>query len=54
MSLLFKNGDSVVYADGVVACIVEGGLQGVAKGTTYVQKRIAETDCIVSYKIIVE
>ena len=52
--LACENGDSYVFADGVVACIADGGLQGVAKGTTYVQKHIAETKCIVAYKVIVE
>ena len=42
------------FADGVVARISEGGLQGVAKGTTYIQKHIAEADCIVAYKVVVE
>ena len=52
--LACENGDSFVFADGVVARIADGGLQGIAKGTTYVQKRIAETDCIVAYKVVVE
>ena len=52
--LACENGDSFVFADGVVARIAEGKLQGVAKGTTYVQKHIAETDCIVAYKVLVE
>ena len=52
--LVCENGDSFVFADGVVARIAEGKLQGVAKGTTYVQKRIAETDCIVAYKVLIE
>lgn len=48
-----ENGDSFVFADGVTACIVEGKLKGMTKGTTYVQKHIAETDCIVAYKLVV-
>ena len=52
--LACENGDSFVFADGVVARIAEGKLQGVTKGTTYVQKRIAETDCIVAYKVLIE
>ena len=52
--LACENGGNFVFADGVVARIVEGKLQGVAKGTTYVQKHIAETNCIVAYKVIVE
>lgn len=52
--LACENGDSFVFADGVVARITDGGLQGVAKGTTYVQKQIAELDCIVAYKVLIE
>ena len=52
--LVYENGDSFVFADGVVARIVEGGLQGVIKGSTYVQMHIAETDCIVAYKVLIE
>lgn len=52
--LACENGDSFAFADEVVACTVEGKLQGAAKGTTYVQKRIAETDCIVAYKVLIE
>ena len=52
--LACENGDNFVFADGVVARIADGGLQGIAKGTTYVQKRIAETDCIVAYKVLIE
>ena len=52
--LACENGDNFVFADGIVASIADGGLQGIAKGTTYVQKRIAGTDCIVAYKVIVE
>ena len=52
--LVCENGDSFVFADGVVACIIEGGLQGTSKGTTYIQKRMAETNCTVVYKVIVE
>ncbi len=54
MLLLFKNGDSFAFADGVVARIAGGRLQGIAKGTTYIQKHILETNCIVAYKVIVE
>lgn len=52
--LVYENGDSFVFADGVVARIVEGGLQGVIKGSAYVQMHIAETDCIVAYKVLIE
>lgn len=52
--LACENGDSFVFADGVVARVVEGGLQGVTKGKTYIQKHIADTNCIVSYQVVVE
>ena len=49
--LACENGDSFVFADGVVARIADGGLQGLTKGTTYVQKHLAQTDGIVAYKV---
>ena len=52
--LACENGDSFVFADGIVARVVKGELRGIAKGTTYVQKRIAKTDCIVAYKVLIE
>lgn len=52
--LTFENGDSFVFADGIYARIVQGGLQGVTKGTTYVQKYIAETNQKIAYKVVVE
>jgi len=52
--LAFSNGDSFVFADGVVARITEEGLQGVSMGTTYVQLYIAESNCIIAYKVVVE
>ncbi|MBR0036295.1 MAG: hypothetical protein IJP70_01500 [Bacteroidales bacterium] len=51
--LACENNGSFVFVDGVIACIVDGGLQGVAKGTTYVLKHIDETDCIMAYKVVV-
>lgn len=52
--LAFTNGDYFVFADGVIVRIIEEGLQGVAMGTTYVQKYNAESDCIIAYKVVVE
>lgn len=52
--LVCENDDNFVFADGVVALIAEGGLQGVAKGVAYVQKYVSETNQIVAYKVIVE
>ena len=53
-SLVCENGDSFVFADGIIVHIVQGGLQGVTKGTTYVQKYIAETNQKIAYKVVVE
>ena len=53
-SLTCENGDSFVFADDVVSSIVDGDLQGKAKGTTYIQKNIAKISQIVAYKVIVE
>ena len=46
--------DSFVFADGIIVHIVQGGLQGVTKGTTYVHKYIAETNQKIAYKVVVE
>lgn len=53
-SLAFSNGNKFVFADGVIVCITEEGLQGVSMGTTYVQLYIAESNCIIAYKVVVE
>ena len=49
-----SDGDAFVFADGVRARIADGALFGVARGTTYVQKFIAQSNIIVSYKVVVE
>lgn len=46
--------DSFVFADGVTASIAEGKLQGLAAGTTYIQKHFSETNKTVAYKVVVE
>ncbi len=48
------NGDSFVFADGVIAAIEDNKLKGVAKGTTYIQKYDAATKMVLSYKVVVE
>ena len=54
-SMQCNNGDSFIFADGVTAKIaVDGALEGVLPGTTYVEKLIAETNSIFAYKVIVE
>lgn len=49
-----EEGDSFVFADGVIAAIEDNKLKGIAKGTTYVQKYNATSNTILSYKVIVE
>lgn len=53
-TLACENGDSFVFADGVTATIHDNKLVGLAIGVTYVQKYIADSDAIFSYKVIVE
>ena len=48
------EGDSFVFADGVIAAIEDNKLKGIAKGTTYIQKYDATTKKILSYKVVVE
>lgn len=52
--LACEDGDYFVFANGVTVRIVEGKLKGMTKGTTYIQKYIAETGSIVAYKVVVE
>ena len=52
-SLACNDGDSFVFADGVVVRITGNKLVGLSKGTTYVQKKIGNTN-ILSYKVVVE
>ena len=52
--LVCESGDSFLFADGVIASIANGCLQGEIKGTTYVLKSIEKTSKIVAYKVIVE
>lgn len=52
--LACENGDSFVFADGIIANIVNGRLQAVSVGTTYILKYYAETKLIMAYKVIVE
>jgi|GEM_PF-2536628 len=48
------EGDSFVFADGVIAAIEDNKLKGIAKGTTYIQKYDAATKMVLSYKVVVE
>lgn len=49
-----EEGESFVFADGVIASIKDNRLVGLAAGVTYVQKYIASCDAIFSYKVMVE
>lgn len=53
-SLTCAEGDSFVFADGVVVSIEDNKLLGISPGTTYVQKQSATTNRIYAYKVIVE
>ncbi len=48
------NNKSFIFADGVIASVVDNKLQGLTIGTTYVQIYNAKDDSIVSYKVVVE
>ena len=52
-SLECDNDDNFVFADGVVVRIINGKLQGVSEGKTYILKYNAEKMLILSYKVIV-
>ena len=52
--LTCSDGDSFIFADGVVTTISDNKLQGIAPGVTYIQKHLAANNSILSYKVIVE
>ena len=49
-----EGSDRFVFADGVVVSITDEKLQGVSRGTSYIQKYVADTNGIVAYKVEVE
>lgn len=53
-SLTCAEGDSFVFADGVVVSIEDNKLLGISPGTTYVQMQSATMSRIYAYKVIVE
>ena len=53
-SFVCEDGESFVFADGVVAKIEDGKLMGILPGTTYVEKLVFATNTIHAYKVIVE
>ena len=52
-TLTCQEGDSFIFADGVRATIQDNKLVGLSAGETYIQKYIAASKSIVSYKLIV-
>ena len=53
-SLTCDNGDSYVFADGVIARVEGNQLYGVATGETYILKMLDSTQIIVGYKVVIE
>lgn len=49
-----EEGDSFIFVDGVVVAVQDNRLVGLTSGTTYIQKYIAASKSILSYKVIVE
>ena len=47
------DGNSFVFAGGTIANIIDGKLKGMAIGTTYTQKYVAESNLILAYKVVV-
>ena len=52
-TLTCQEGDSFIFADGVRATIQDNKLVGLMPGETYIQKYIADSKRIVSYKVVV-
>ena len=52
--LACEDDDSFIFADGVVATIQDNKLMGLLAGETYIQKYIAASKSILSYKVVVE
>jgi hypothetical protein len=52
-TLTCEEGDSFIFADGVKVAIQDNKLVGLSTGETYIQKYIAASKRIVSYKVIV-
>lgn len=53
-SISCAEGDSFVFADGVVASISDDKLIGVEKGSSYILKYFTATNTIVAFRVIVE
>ena len=52
--LTCEDGDTFVFSDGVTIAIQDNKLVGLKAGVTYIQKRIAASNTILSYIVIVE
>lgn len=53
-SAKFDKGDSIVFADGVIAKAEGSEIVGINKGITYILVSTAEQDKILAYKVIVK
>ena len=53
-TLTCEDGDSFVFADGVIVSIQDNKLVGLTVGETYIQKHNAASNAILSYRVIVE
>lgn len=53
-TLTCEDGDSFVFTDGETVAIQDNKLVGLTTGVTYIQKYIADSDAIFSYKVMVE
>jgi len=53
-TLACDGDDAFVFVDGVMAAIQDNKLVGLVAGVTYIQKRIANSNTIVSYKVVIE
>ena len=53
-TLTCEDGDSFVFADGITVAIQDNKLVGLTTGVTYIQKYIADSGAIFSYKVKVE
>lgn len=53
-TLTCEDGDLFVFADGVIVSIQDNKLVGLTVDETYIQKHIAASNAILSYRVIVE
>lgn len=53
-TLTCEDSDSFVFADGITVAIQDKKLVGLGAGVTYIQKYVADSEAIFSYKVMVE